>query len=277
MNSSGRTKICMVAGDPIGNSLSPQMHNAGYKALGIDDRYVYVACEVKPDQVGDFIKGIRAMNVRGVSCTVPLKTLVIPHLDDIDKVAKEIGAVNTIVNNDEGTLTGYNTDWLGALIPLTRKIGLIKNKRIALVGAGGVARAIAYGLTKEKALLSVFNRTLGRAQEIVKIFGGTAYPLNALTSMVKGMDVIVNATSLGLNPETDVFPMNPSMISKGQVVFDAVYSPHGDGKFLEAAGRQGAITISGREMLLHQGMAQFKLFTGYEVPEQVMEETLLQS
>lgn len=265
----------MVVGDPVDHSLSPQMHNAGYKALGIDSEFVYVACNVKPDQVGDLVKGIRAMNVQGVSCTVPLKTLVVPHLNNIDEVARRIGAVNTVINDDRGVLTGYNTDWLGALNPL-KKITRLKNKRVALIGAGGTAKAIAYGLSRENISLSVFNRTLERAQEIVGTFGGIAYPFEALASFVTGTDIIINATTLGLNQETDAFPVDPRLISKGQIVFDVVYTPSGN-KFLQEAGERGAKIIDGREMLLQQGMAQFKLFTGHEAPEQAMREALSQS
>jgi shikimate dehydrogenase len=163
-----KTKICMVIGDPIAHSLSPQLHNAGYQALGIDDKFVYIAAQVKVNHIEDFIKGIRAMNIRGVSCTMPHKLAVMKYLDVIDETAKTIGAVNTIVNQ-EGILTGYNTDWLGAVTPL-EKLTSLKNKEVAVLGAGGAARAIIFGLTKKGAKVTIFNRTREKAEEIAKEF-----------------------------------------------------------------------------------------------------------
>jgi shikimate dehydrogenase len=134
-------KICMVIGDPVEHSLSPRMHNAGYRALGIDNEFVYVARKVKTDDLADFVKGVRAIGIRGVSCTIPHKIKIMKFLDEIDATAREIGAVNTVVN-EKGKLKGYNTDWLGAVASLEETISL-KNKKVALIGAGGVARAIA--------------------------------------------------------------------------------------------------------------------------------------
>src|SRR5438105_1306552 len=116
MNITAKTAICMVVGDPIEHSLSPQMHNAGYQALKIVNQFVFIAAQVKPSDLADCMKGVRAMQICGVSCTIPHKIEVMQYLDEIDKVAQKIGAVNTIVNNN-GALTGYNTDWLGVVEP----------------------------------------------------------------------------------------------------------------------------------------------------------------
>src|SRR5215469_6755884 len=162
MKITAKTKICMVIGDPVEPSLSPQMHNAGYEELHIDDQFVYVACHVKVNDIENFVKGIRTMNIWGISCTIPHKRAVMPYLDEIDEVAKKIGAVNTIVNHDN-KLIGYNTDWLGILNPLG-KFTTLKEKHVAIIGAGGAARAAAYAVTSKGAKLSLFNRTLTNAE-----------------------------------------------------------------------------------------------------------------
>lgn len=266
-----KTKICMVIGDPIEHSLSPQMHNAGYEKLRIDSEYVYVACNVRIENLSDFIKGARAMQIRGVSCTIPHKMEVIKYLDEIDIVAEKIGAVNTIVNNN-GVLKGYNTDWLGVIIPL-EKMGLLKNKKIALLGAGGVARAVAYGVAKKGARLIIYNRTIDKAAELAKEFSGKARSLDAIED-VKNVDIIINATSIGLHPNENETPLDKELITSKQIVFDAIYVPY-ETRLLKDARQQGARIIHGMEMLLQQGIAQFKLYTNHDAPEETMRNVLL--
>lgn len=272
MNISAKTKICMVIGDPIEHSLSPQIHNAGYEKLGIDTDYVYVACNVKVENIEDFVKGIRAMQIRGVSCTIPHKLEVMKYLDNIDEIAGKIGAVNTIVNED-GVLKGYNTDWFGVVTPL-EKITSLENKRVALIGAGGAARAVAYGVTQRGAKLTIFNRTIEKAQIIAKELGGNARSLDTIEE-VKNMDIIFNATSIGLHPNENESPLAKEVITDKHIVFDAIYVPY-ETKLLRDAKQQGARTIHGMEMLLQQGIAQFKLYTGHDAPEKTMRDVLLE-
>lgn len=272
MNISAKTKICMVIGDPIDHSLSPQIHNAGYEKLGIDTDYVYLACNVKIENIADFVKGVRAMQIRGVSCTIPHKMEVMKYLDNIDEVAEKIGAVNTIVNED-GVLKGYNTDWLGVVTPL-EKITSLENKSVALIGAGGAARAVAYGVTRRGAKLTIYNRTIEKAQAITKEFGGDAHSLDAVEE-VKNMDIIFNATSIGLHPNENESPLAKELITDKHIVFDAIYVPY-ETKLLRDAKQQGARTIHGMEMLLQQGIAQFKLYTGCDAPEETMRDVLLE-
>jgi len=273
MSISAKTKLCLVIGDPIRHSLGPQMHNAAFKELDIDDEYVYIACNVSPDSLGDFIGGVRAMGIRGVSCTIPHKTAVMKYLDSVDPVAEAIGAVNTIVN-DGGVLTGYNTDWLGVVIPL-EQLGPLKDKKVALLGAGGAARAIAYGLTERGARLTIYNRTLEKARELAEEFKADASSLNALEA-IKGMNIIVNASSVGLHPNSNATPIGRQLITNRQIVFDIVYAPY-ETRLLREAKQQGAQVIHGTEMLLQQGMAQFKLFTGHDAPEDTMRRALRQA
>src|SRR3990167_2361987 len=146
MKISGKTKMCIIIGDPVEHSLSPAMHNAAYKALGIDDQFVFTAAHVNVKDVKKVVDAVRVMGIRGLTCTIPHKIEVMKYLDEIDPIAQKIGAVNTVVN-DNGILKGYNTDWLGTVTPL-EKIITLNDKNVALIGAGGVARACGYGLVK---------------------------------------------------------------------------------------------------------------------------------
>lgn len=270
MRISAKTKICMVIGDPIKHSLSPQMHNGGYEKLGIDGEFIYVACRVKLDDIDNFVKGVRAMGIRGVSCTIPHKLKIMEYLDEIDQTAEKIRAVNTIVNKN-GMLKGYNTDWLGVVTPL-EKITSLRDKKIALFGAGGAARAVAYGVRQRGAKLVIYNRTNEKAEEIAKEFGGKACSPDSIGD-VKDMDIIINATSVGLHPNEDKTPLAKELITNKHIVFDAIYVPY-ETRLLKEAKQQGARIIHGMEMLLQQGIAQFNLYTGYNAPEETMRNIL---
>jgi len=197
---------------------------------------------------------------------------IIKFLDEIDETAQIIGAVNTVVN-EEGRLKGYNTDWLGAVIPIEESISL-KNKKVALIGAGGVARAIAYGVVKKNALLTIFNRSIKNAKTLAREFGGKAFTSNEL-GRIKDMDIIFNATPVGMHPDEDKSPIPKELITKRHIVFDVIYKPY-ETKLLREAKEQGAQVIHGVEMLFHQGIAQFKLYTGNEAPKEVMKSILLE-
>jgi len=269
MKITAQTKICMVIGDPVEHSLSPQMHNAGYVALHVDDEYVYVACRIDINQIENFVKGIRAMNIQGVSCTIPHKLVVMPFLDEIDEVAKKIGAVNTIVN-ENGKLIGYNTDWLGILKPL-EKITKLENKTVALIGAGGAGRAAAYAVKSQKAKLMIFNRTFDKAQALAEEFGAEAHTLADIEN-VKDSDIIINTTSVGLKNKNETI-LPKQYITNNHIIFDAVYGE--ETQLVKDAKEKHAQIISGIEMLLYQGVEQFKLFTGYDAPVEIMRKSLL--
>lgn len=272
-NISGKTKICMVIGDPIQHSLSPKMHNAAFEALGIDNEFVFVASQVKPEDLSDFVKGVRTMGIRGLACTIPHKTAIIKYLDYMDEVAQKIGSVNTVVN-DGGILKGYNTDWLGVIGPL-EKITSLDDKTIALIGAGGAARAVAYAVTKRGAKLTIYNRSLEEAERLAKEFGGKALSLHNLEK-VKDADIIFNATPLGMYPNEDKTPIPNELMRKNQIVFDAVYTPF-ETKLLRDAKSKGAQIISGVEMFVEQGAAQFKLYTDFNAPVDVMKKVLVKT
>lgn len=266
---SARTKICMVIGHPVIHSLSPLLHNTGYSALGLADEFVYVGCDVQPEAIADFVTGVRAAGIRGVSCTMPCKELVSPYLDTIDATARTIGAVNTIVNQD-GQLHGYNTDWIGVIAPL-QAITTLKSKKVAILGAGGTAKAAAYGLSQAGADVTLYNRTLSKAQALAQKFDCQFAALDADADLSHA-DIICNTTPVSMNK--DASPLNRRQIASHHIVMDAVYHPYNTKLLLDAAA-SGAQVVHGTEMLLHQAMAQFKLYTGHDAPEDAMRRALL--
>lgn len=273
MRITAKTKLCMIIGDPVEHSLSPQMHNAAYETLGIDDEFVFTAAHVKVSDVKTAIDAMRIMNIRGLTCTVPHKVEVLQYLDEIDPVAEKIGAANTVVN-ENGKLKGYNTDWLGVLTPL-KKITELKNKNVAILGAGGAARAMVYAATTNGASVTIYNRTLEHAQKLAEEFGAQGKDFNNLET-VREADIILNATVLGRVPLEHETPLPKEYMKSKQIVFDANYVPF-ESRLIKEAKEQGATVIHGTEMLLYQGTAQFELYTGHKAPENVMREVLMKN
>lgn len=264
-------KVCLSIGFPIKNSKSPLMHTAGYKALEIENQFVFLPSEVKPENLKTAIDAVRDLGVRGVSVTMPHKQTVIPYIDILDEVAEEIGAVNTIVNED-GELTGYNTDWIGAINAL-EKITRLDGKRVAVIGAGGAARAIVFGLVKKNANVKIFNRSVDKAEELSRELGGEFGGMGDIGE-IRDFDIIINTTSVGMN--SDESPIDKGLINENHLVFDIVYSPR-DTQLIKDARSAGAAVIYGYEMLLYQGVEQFKMFTGFEAPVKEMEQALIES
>lgn len=235
--------VCMIIGDPVLHSLSPKMHNAAYEALNLD--FVYLAKKVTVEDLKNIPDFIRKFGIKGVSVTAPHKIEIMKFLDEIDENAKRIGAVNTVLNKN-GKLCGYNTD-------AEAISGFLKNqsdKKIAILGSGGMARAMA-SLGDHK----IFSRQLGNfdSEELAKF------------------EIIMNATPIGINP--DETPVPKKYLRKGQIILDAVYSSK-ETRLIREAKEVGAETVNGKEILLKQGMAQFKLFTGHEAPEEIMRESI---
>lgn len=263
-------KLCLVIGDPVEHSLSPEIHNLGYELLGIEDEFKYDVKRVRTDEIADFISQVKSQNIRGVSVTIPHKEPILPYLDEVDPVARKIGAVNTIVN-ENGKLVGYNTDWLGVIKPLKKLVNL-KGKSVAVFGAGGTARAFVYGLVEAGCDVTIYNRTVEKAKEIADKFGCKYADLKDAKAINKA-DIICNTTSVGMSE--DKSPLDASLIKPSMIVFDAVYSPL-ETKLLKEARSKGAKTISGLEMLLEQAFAQFKLFTGKEALEDEIRKRLME-
>lgn len=269
-------KICLGIGYPIKSSRSPSIHNAAYKKLGIDDQFIYLRAEVKPRNLKKVMEGLKTLNknktfpleVRGISVTMPLKREIIKYLDKVSKEVEKIGAVNTIVNK-HGLLIGYNTDWIGALTALEQKTKL-RGKKVAVIGAGGAARAIVYGLMKRGSVVKIFNRSLEHARKLAQEFAYTYFGLDSLEK-IKDSDIIINTTSVGMNE--DKSPVNKEFLNNNHIVFDAVYSPK-ETRLIRDAKEKKAQIVYGYEMLLYQGIAQFELYTGMKAPVETMRKTL---
>jgi shikimate dehydrogenase len=257
----GQTKIFGILGRPVAHSLSPAMHNAAFRHLDVNA--VYVAFPVT--DLRKAVAGLRGLGIGGVSVTIPFKEEIIPRLDELDPRAAEIGAVNTVVNRD-GRLTGYNTDWRGAVTALTAKISL-KSRHVLILGAGGASRAIVYGIIQAGGRISLTDIDADRAAALVKDLGAEAIPQEALKTCPA--TVLVNATPVGMTPDVDGIPINPDLLGRFEVVMDIVYQPLAT-RLLREAENRGAATIDGLQMLIHQGAAQFELFTGQPAPAEVM-------
>ena len=278
---SGQTTICGIIGDPIGHTMSPAMHNAAFKSLGLN--YVYVPFKVKSMELRKAIEGIRGLNLRGVNVTIPHKVAVVQLLDKLDPLAERIGAVNTIVN-DEGILTGYNTDATGFLQTLHDRNIEPAEKKVLLLGAGGAARAIGHILTREKARVTILNRKqdLSWAEDLAARLSRNyktevkALELTAenLKKAVNNAEILVNATNLGMSPEIDATPVPAELLRADLTVFDVVYNPL-QTRLLREAKAVGAQTIDGLEMLVRQGAVSFEIWTGVKPPVEVMREAAL--
>lgn len=258
-------KICCIIGHPVSHSLSPSMHNAVYKKLGLN--YLFLAFDAT--DLKSSVESIRDLKITGTAVTVPHKIKVMAYLDKVDETAKIIGAVNTILRSN-GDLVGTNTDWSAAIDALKEKTTLA-GKSVALLGAGGAARAIAYGLKKEGTFVSVFNRNIDHARSLVDDFGLVKpYSLN-VRGVIGDCDIVINATSVGL--DSNDTPIGKNELNPSQIVFDIVYSPKMT-RLLKIAKAVGCSIITGERMLLHCVKRQFELFTGCKAPLNVMERIL---
>lgn len=275
---SGTTRVCGIIGDPIGHSMSPAIHNAAFDKMGID--YLYVPFRVKKEALSKAIAGMRALNIRGLSVTIPHKVAVIPFLDELDPLAERIGAVNTIVN-DDGVLRGYNTDATGFLQTLLERGVEPEGKNVVILGAGGASRAISFILAERGAHLVILNRLLELdwaeelASRISQIFTKEveALELNEenLVKVLEKADIVVNATSVGMSPNIGETPVSPDLLKPSLIVFDIVYNPIKT-RLLKEAEAAGAKTIGGLDMLVWQGALAFEKWTGLKAPVKLMRE-----
>ena len=273
---SGTTRICGLIGDPIEHTMSPAMQNAAFKKKGID--FLYVPFRVRKEELGRAIEGMRALHIKGLNVTIPHKVAAIRFLDELDPLAEKIGAVNTIVNED-GVLTGYNTDATGFLQALLENGIEPEGKNVLVLGAGGASRAISLILADSGARLTILNRLqeLDWAEELAgrisQIFKREvkALELNRknLTSTLKKTDILVNATSVGMTPDIEQTPVASNLLKPEITVFDIVYNPIKT-RLLKEAEAAGAKTISGVEMLVWQGALAFEKWTGLKAPVDLM-------
>ncbi len=230
------------------------MHAAAYAELGLDA--VYLAFDVPPERLAAAVGEARAAGVRQLSVSIPHKTRVLDLVDEVDDTARRIGAANTIVA-ESGRLRASNTDWVGAVRAL-ESVRPLAGARVVVLGAGGTARAVVYGLCVRGAAVTVLNRTVASAEALARELGADgAGPLDALASTRH--DVLVNTTSVGLG--SDASPAPAAAIDPGALVLDAVYAPERT-RLLRDAEARGARTVSGRWMLVHQAVAQLEAWAG---------------
>jgi shikimate dehydrogenase len=270
MDLSGTTNIIGIFGYPIDHTLSPLMHNAAFRALNMNN--CYVAFKVLPEDLPDAVRAVKSLNLLGVNITVPHKEQVIPLLDEVNEEARFIGAVNTVVNN-EGRLTGYNTDGRGFMSSLSEAGISVEDKEVVIIGTGGAARAISYYLSKKASHLSLFDIDTEKSEKLVSDLRNIRSNVDLLESAAHlgNADIVINATPLGLHAD-DPLPVQRELISSSMTVCDLVYKTTG---LLRAAQAKGAATIDGSGMLLWQGVLAFELWTGMKPPVNVMKDILL--
>jgi shikimate dehydrogenase len=254
-----------VIGNPVRHSLSPAMHNAAFKDRGINA--VYLAFEVS--DLEGCLRGVRSLNIKGLSVTIPFKENIIPLLNEVDPLAKGIGAVNTVVN-DNGCLKGYNTDAMGALRALEEKTSLA-GKRFCIIGAGGAARAIGYILKQKGVEITIANRSQARGAALAKALGCGFVSMRELAKA--GYDILINTTPVGMSPDVEASPVTDDMLRQGMVVMDVIYNPFKT-KLLAMAETKGCTIINGLPMFIHQGAEQFRLWTGVDTPVDVMNDAV---
>ncbi len=260
--------LYMVIGNPIAHSLSPVMHNSALAHSGLNGYYMAFQVE----DIAAAVNGIRGLGIIGASVTIPHKIAVMQYLDKIDQMAAGIGAVNTIYNKG-GVLYGYNSDCEGAVKALAGHTE-IKGKAVAVVGAGGAARALGFGLKQAGATITIINRTHTRGEKLAQDLGCRFYPLGELTELP--YHIVVNATPVGMTPDVDGLPLPTSMLERESLVMDMVYNPLKT-RFLKEAESIGCVTVDGVSMFVHQGAFQFELWTQRKAPVDVMRNVVLEA
>jgi 3-dehydroquinate dehydratase/shikimate dehydrogenase len=255
-----QTRLYGVIGDPIGHSLSPLLHNTGFAHRKVNA--VFVPFLVR--DLGDFLKAVRTLGVAGFGVTLPYKQQILRHLDECDPLAQEIGAVNTVVCQGE-KLSGSNTDHLGLLRALERRVSLA-GSRVLIYGAGGAGRTAGFVLARAGSHVFFCARRPESARRAARALGAEAIERKALRD--EEFDVIVNTTPIGMYPQADASPLEPAEL-RCRLVFDLIYRPLRT-RLLQLAERRGIATLSGAEMFLAQGIAQWELWTGEKAPEAPM-------
>ena len=293
----GKTQIFGVIGDPIEHTFSPAMHNAGLDALNLN--YIYLPFHVKEEMLAECIQGAKAMGIQGLNVTIPHKTNVIKHLDEVDQVASMIGAVNTIQfnyhednessnqdNDIKVTTKGFNTDGYGCVRAIEEKTS-IKDKKVTITGAGGASRAVAFQIANSGIdELSILNRNMAKAESLAndlksnldKIgidIGINSYGMDDLKRELDSSDIFIDTTPLGMYPNVDEKAIaSADMLHEDLVVNDIVYTPM-ETSLIREAIKANAEVVYGYKMLLYQGIRSFEIWLGREAPVDVMEKALL--
>ncbi|MFN2506560.1 MAG: shikimate dehydrogenase [Acidimicrobiales bacterium] len=268
------TRLAAVIGHPVRHSPSPAMHNAAFRALGLD--WAYLAFDVEPGQVPGVLTGMRSLGIAGLSVTIPHKEAVMEGVDRLSPLAEAVGAVNTVVLEPGGTLRGENTDGPGFLRALHDDEGFDPaGRRCLVVGAGGAARAVVKVLADEEASeVVVVNRTPARAEAVAALAGSRGRVGTAAD--VAEADLVVNATPFGMagSDLARALPLDPARLGPGQLVIDLVPNPSVT-PLVEAARAAGAVAVNGLGMVVHQAAIAFRLWTGQDAPVAVMSAAAL--
>jgi len=277
-----KTKQIGLIGWPIAHSLSPAMQNAAFAELGLD--WTYVLLPTQPDDFELLLKNLSTQNIVGANITMPHKQMVMPHLDQISDDARIIGAVNTI-HLQNGKIFGHNTDCVGFLNALKEAGHEPRGMRVAMLGAGGAARAATFSLAQARVdRITVVNRTVEHgvrlSEDMAKAFPACHIEFKPLSSetlsdLAKNVDLVVNATSVGMEPDDDVSPWPDDVAIPAETIFyDVIYKPV-QTLFLQQAQAAGQKTINGLGMLIHQGVAAFEIWTGQQAPVETMKQACL--
>jgi shikimate dehydrogenase len=267
MTVKGSTEVYGIIGNPVAHSLSPDMHNSAFDALDLDKAYVAFPAE----DAAKAVEACRALGIRGLSVTIPHKERVLTLIDSVDPLAEKIGAVNTLIIDKDKKIHGLNTDWLGSNRALADELEL-QGKRVLLLGAGGSARAVGFGLLEAGAEVVLASRTQSRLQSLADSLQCEWCLLDDLATIKA--DALVNATSVGMMPLENVSLVPPECLANFPVVMDIVYAPL-ETQLLKDAKEAGCKVINGLAMLLYQGAAQFEAWTGEQAPLDVMRAAIM--
>jgi 3-dehydroquinate dehydratase/shikimate dehydrogenase len=278
------TEIFGLIGNPVGHSLSPLLFNSCFDKDGVNAVYLPFLVEgelIEFSLLLDLVRKSSKLGFGGFSVTIPHKTNALNYAKQqgeyIEPLAVAIGSVNTLKIGFNGLISAYNTDYAGAMDALTHVIGEDRHRlhktSIAVIGAGGVARAVVAGLMDAGAKVTIYNRTLHRAQALAREFKCKAEELDGVAKT--DAEILINCTSIGMYPQTDACPMPDGVLRKEMTVFDTVYNPL-ETVLLQKAKAVGARTVSGAEMFIRQAMAQYKIFIGREPDEELMRRVVLE-
>ena len=275
------TQLCAVIGNPVAHSLSPAIHNAAIRELGLD--FVYLAFRVEDAQSA--LAGMRALeNFRGMSVTIPHKIDAMRYVDELDDIDRSIGSINTVVN-ERGRLVGLGTDGPGALKALVDAGVDLGGKKLLMLGSGGAARAVSFTLARQTGLagLTLLDIDEPMLQGLVAdLKAGTGTPISSglltdqsLAAAMEEADVVMHCTPIGMHPNEDASLIPPELFRPEQVVFDIVYTPL-ETRLLTQARERGLQVIHGVDMFLNQAVLQFERFTGVDAPQAVMRRVLME-
>ncbi|XP_061367684.1 bifunctional 3-dehydroquinate dehydratase/shikimate dehydrogenase, chloroplastic-like isoform X3 [Gastrolobium bilobum] len=276
------TKVYGIIGKPVSHSKSPILYNEAYKSVGFDGVYVFLLV----DDLANFLRTYSSTDFVGFSVTIPHKEAALKCCDEVDPVAKLIGAVNCIIRRPtDGKLIGYNTDYVGAISAIEdglrgkhngsgTAISPLAGKLFVVIGAGGAGKALAYGAKEKGARIVVANRTYDRARELADVIGGDALALADLDNYHPEDDMILaNTTSIGMQPKVDETPISKHALKSYSLVFDAVYTPKMT-RLLKEAEESGATVVTGLEMFIGQAYEQYEKFTGLPAPKQLFKKIM---